>query len=159
MRKLLLAAVAVFVTAFSANAQVKIESPHPDLDIKITRCAYASGTVVIDMVITNFGPDEVLGLRDGNVSAYDDDGNGYNGNNSEIRYGFVNQGLKRAGGGSSTPTFAFPQDVPLKFRIQLSNINNYATKFSLLSIGFSSQKIMGLDVKKPLKFRNLEWVK
>ena len=49
------------------------------MDIKITRCAYASETVVVDMVITNFGAEE--GMFDNGsysreyITAYDDEGN------------------------------------------------------------------------------------
>ncbi len=154
MKKLFLAVVAVLVTAFSANAQVKIQSPHPDLDIKITRCAYASGTVVIDMVITNFGIEEQVYTSRSQVVMYDDEGNSYSDQNSKIEFGFPNKGLSWNG------TFIFPQDIPLKFRIQMGSISANASKFALMKFGIKSEKgAMGLTYDKPLQFRNLEWVK
>ncbi len=158
MKKLLLATIALFVIALSANAQVKIESPHPDLSVKITRCAYASGTVVIDMVITNYGMDEDLLFQSGliharYISMYDDEGNSYNSDNSDMYFGFPNKGLGLSAGG------VFPQDVPLKFRFQFSNISPNASKFTLVKIGISSRGAMGLSVDRPLVIRNLEWLK
>ncbi|MFR9540011.1 MAG: hypothetical protein SNI49_07620 [Rikenellaceae bacterium] len=156
MKKLLLAAVAVLVTTFSANAQVKIESPHPDLDIKITRCAYASGTVVIDMVLTNFGADTNFDARGSFVSAYDDEGNAYTNDNMKIKLGLTSQPM------AGSKNFVLPQDVPLKFRLQLEGISANASKFALVKFPphyGGSDNNMGLDTKKPIAIRNLEWVK
>ncbi len=154
MKKFLLAAVAVLVTAFSANAQVKIESPHPDLNIKITRCAYASGTVVIDMVVTNSGVEDTIEILASQLAMYDDEGNSYSRDNSKIEFGFPNKGLSNGG------NFTFPQDIPLKFRIQMGSISADASKFSLMKVGLRSKKgAMSLSFDKPLIFRNLEWEK
>ncbi len=158
MKKLLLAAVAALITAFSANAQVKIESPHPDLDVKITRCAYASGAVVIDMVVTNFGSDEEIRFHGTSspsaAAAYDDDGNVYKyGGNTHISLGLISEGL------GFSPTIILPQDIPLKFRVQLEHIQTNATKFILLKIPVESDGAMDLSFERPIVIRNLEWVK
>lgn len=153
MKRLLLVAVAVVVAAFSVNAQVKISSPHPDLNIKVTRCAYSSGTVVIDMIITNYGSEERLWGTRSEVVAYDDEGNLYNSNVSRISMGVTNTGL------STTFNADFPQDIPLKFRLQLDKISANASKFSLLKFGLESRGSMSLRYDKPTQFRNLEWVK
>ncbi len=156
MKKLFLAAIAVMITAFSANAQVKIESPHPDLDIKITRCAYASGTVVVDMVLTNFGADTNFDARGAFVSAYDDEGNAYTRDNMKVKLGLTSQTI------DNSRNFVLPQDVPLKFRLQLEGISANATKFALIKFPphyGGSDNNMGLDTKKPIIIRNLEWVK
>ncbi len=157
MKKLLLAAVAALITAFSANAQVKIESPHPDLDVKITRCAYASGAVVIDMVVTNFGSDEEIRFHGTSspsaAAAYDDDGNVYKYGNTDISLGLVSEGL------GFSPRIVLPQDIPLKFRVQVTKIHNNATKFALLKIPVNSDGAMDLSDERPIFIRNLEWVK
>lgn len=155
MKKLLLLVVAVAATIFSANAQVKIESPHPDLDIQITRCAYASGTVVIDMVITNYGSDQTFTFQGAGrnatlTTAYDDEGNQYTGSNSRIQVGLTSQGLS-----SYLSHCDLPQDVPMKFRVQIEKVNNQAAMFKLLKIGFY-QKV---GDSKPIVIRNLEWTK
>ncbi len=156
MKKLFLAAVAVMMTAFSVNAQVKVESPHPDLDIKVTRCAYASGTVVVDMVITNFGQEETIGFFGSynNATAYDDDGNQYTSSNSKISTGLLSIGLR-----DGQTDVTFPQDIPMKFRIEIQKVNTNATKFSLLKIPVQSRGTMALNRDKPIQIRNLEWAK
>lgn len=156
MKKLLLAAVAVMMTVLSANAQVKIESPHPDLDVKVTRCAYASGTVVIDMLITNFGAEEKVAFRgsDYDSTAYDDEGNQYNKINSKISIGLASQTLS-----NKMVILPLPQDIPLKFRMQITNVSEAATKFPLVKICTSSKGALDLNVEKPIVIRNLEWVK
>ncbi len=160
MKKIHLAVIAIIMTVFSANAQVKIESPHPDLDVKITRCAYTSGTVIIDLVITNFGiEDEIcfMTVKPGNHSAtfmYDDEGNSYSANDTEILFGTPNKQLK--GGWVRN---SFPQDIPIKYRVQFDGINSNASKFTLVKIGLSSNGPLSLNVDKPLIIRNLEWVK
>lgn len=158
MKKLFFTAVALLLTVLSVNAQVKIESPHPDLDIKITRCAYASGTVVVDMVITNFGNDDEIKVEDYSISMYDDEGNSYNKNNSKILFGFPNIGLK-SGNHPYGFSGVFPQDIPLKFRIQFGSISANASKFSLVKIGLKSNGVLALRNEKPLVIRNLEWEK
>ncbi len=153
MKKLFLAAVAVMMTAFSVNAQVRIQSPHPDLDFKITRCANANGTVIVDVVITNFGMDEDIRLEEWWIKMYDDEGNSYDNNNSKIRFGFPNKEMVWRGG------FTFPQDIPLKFRFQFGDISSRASTLSLIKIGMSSNGAMSLSEDKPLLIRNLEWAK
>ncbi len=159
MKKLFLVAVAALISVFSANAQVKIESPHPDLDIKITRCAYANGTVIVDMVITNFGNDEKLRLGCNEVLAYDDEGNMYDGHLRSQTNTKVTMGLMSVKSLYTHSEALYPQDIPLKFRLQLENISSNASKFALLSMGFTSNGTMGLNGEKPIKVRNLEWVK
>ncbi|MFR9651527.1 MAG: hypothetical protein SNG35_05840 [Rikenellaceae bacterium] len=139
-----------------ASAQVKIESPHPDFDLKITRCAYSSGTVVIDMLVTNFGADDELRLNYGDVFAFDDEGNSYDGSNMKILCGVPNKALAS---GWSAQDQKIPQDIPLKYRVQLEGISANASKFSLLSIGFFSNSALSLKSEKPVKIRNLEWAK
>ncbi len=160
MKKLFLTAIAVVLAVFSANAQVKIESPHPDLDIKITRCAYASGTVVVDMVITNFGAEEQITIGNAHYSdhphieAYDDEGNFYAKWVSDIKVGVPNVGLRSGNYG-----LTLPQDIPLKFRVEFSGISDYANKFALVKIPMMSRGAMSLSDKKPVIIRNIEWEK
>ncbi len=160
MKKIKLAIVAIMMVVFSASAQVKIESPHPDFGVKVTRCVNTSGTVIIDMVITNYGVDEEVRFMDvkpGNHSAtfaYDDEGYSYSANDTEILFGTPNKPLR---GGWVKETF--PQDIPIKYRVQFSGINANASKFTMVKIGISSGGPLSLDVDKPLIIRNLEWAK
>lgn len=162
MKKILLAVVAVMMTALSVNAQVKIESPHPDLDVKIKRCTYASGTVIIDMLITNFGPDATVVFTNtstsnrGVVVAYDDEGGAYSyDGNDELKMGISSGGLKRV----FNNKFSFPQDIPLKLRVQFPKIDANASKFTMLKIPVESSGEMSISRGSAIVIRNLEWVK
>lgn len=161
MKKILLSAIAVFCAVISANAQVKIETPHPDLDIQLKRCAYASGTVVIDLVITNYGIEEKISFcnsaytnKSDTIMAYDDEGNIYSRSVSDISIGVTNEGLS-----NRTTEVIMPQDIPIKFRIQLTKISAEASKLALLKLPLISKGAMALSADKPVQFRNLEWVK
>lgn len=153
MKKLFLAVVAVVMTALSVNAQVKIESPHPDLNIKITRCACANGIVVVDMLLTNYGADVKTDPRDIYMEAYDDEGNAYNSKNAKFKCGL-------ASGSLNNVDFALPQDVPLKFRMQIEGVSTNATKLTLLRfpLFYSNKNSMGIGKDNPIIIRNLEWL-
>lgn len=157
MKRLFFIIMATFAISLSANAQVKIETPHPDLGVKISRCAYANGTVVIDMVITNFGQDEMVQFYTSStvayLTAYDDEGNMYTPQNSKMQLGIISQGLK------GFSEFVLPSEVPLKFRVELQNISTKATKLSLIKMPIESNGAMALKMQKPLVIKNLEWVK
>ncbi|MFR9652031.1 MAG: hypothetical protein SNG35_08425 [Rikenellaceae bacterium] len=156
MKKLILAIVAVVVTTLSVDAQVLIESPHPDLDVKITRCSYASGTVVIDMVLTNYGDETSFDSRGSAVQIYDDEGNAYTSSNTKILLGLTSLGL------GTSKQIILPQDIPLKFRLQIEGISPKASKFTLVKFPphyGGSENIMGFDRSKAIMIRNLEWSK
>ncbi|MFI3319060.1 MAG: hypothetical protein SNH88_07735 [Rikenellaceae bacterium] len=158
MKKLFLSAAAALMAVLCVDAQVRIESPHPDLDVKITRCAYASGTVVVDFIITNFGGEEKFEVYGSHSSAtttaYDDEGNQYTRINSELSVGLLSQGLS-----NSYKEMVLPQDIPMKFRVQVKNVSAQASKFPLLKVSMRSFGAMGLSKEKPILIRNLEWAK
>lgn len=109
-------------------AGFKIVSPHPDLDIQFKRCAASASTVVIDLVMTWYGDDRKLTIgRNGVYSestAFDDQGNQYdNGKNQNITANIAN------GEFSSEPRALFPSDVPLKVRIQITDVKRDANTF------------------------------
>ncbi|MFR9540012.1 MAG: hypothetical protein SNI49_07625 [Rikenellaceae bacterium] len=158
MKRLFSAAVAILITVFSANAQVKIVSPHPDLEVKVTRCACANGTLIIDLLITNYGETEDINICANDVKLYDDEGNQYNSQSNKILMGFPNQGLHTKEN-CVGPSYELPQDVPLKYRFQIDGVKSSASKIVLFSAGFHSREALSLDSKKPLQIRNLEWVK
>ncbi len=136
----------------SVGLRYKIQSPHPDLDVEITRCVNANGMVLIDMVITNessAAADILFSAR--NITIYDDEGNSYNSNNSRILFGFPNMSLE------TQKSFSFPQDIPLKFRLQVDAISGKASKLSLINVGLSSGGSMALTPSKPLTIKRLKW--
>lgn len=138
-----------------AKAQHSVSSPHPDLNIKITRAAEASGVLVVDMVITNLGKESKVRLGRENCgnagsSAYDDEGNSYlQMQNAKITIGLQTVGLEEG-------TFiTFPQDIPLKVRLQIEKIDPKATKMSLIKI-YTDSDALGIK-DKYIQIRNLEF--
>lgn len=153
MKKLLFCAF-VLLLAVGATAQVRIESPHPDLKIKITCCAYASGTVIIDMVLTNMGAEELVYFyADGRTTAFDDEGNQYPSGNYDISLGLANKAL------ANVAQVTLPKEVPLKFRVQIDKVDANASSLSLVKISVDSHGAMSLKQSKPIVIRNLEFEK
>ena len=144
---------------FGLFAQHRIESPHPDLSVKISRCVEASGTVVVDMVMTNLGKDDIIrfGFTPlmGPFEAYDDEGNVYKTTNTKISFGLVSLGLSDDGFVDIT----FPQDIALKVRLQVEKVDKNASKFSLIKMpvsSVSSNRPLALS-DKLIQIRNLEF--
>jgi len=151
MKKILLFSIMAIMSVM-VSAQIKVESPHPDLNIQVRRAVESSGTVVVDMVITNFGKEEPIKFCLGNLTesvAYDDEGNEY----KSMLMGNPNRQL------GLFQEITFPQDVPIKVRLQIDEVDAYATKFSIIKIVAESYKAMNLSKKKPIVIRNLEFVK
>ncbi len=153
MKRLFLVAAAVIFATLSVSAQIKIQSPHPDLEVEITRCSGANGTVIIDMVITNFGREENINFNSRNINIYDDEGNAYNTENARILFGLTGSGME------TNKTYTFPQDLPLKFRLQIDDVSPRASKLTLLKVGMSSNGLLSLVTRRPLTIHNVEWDK
>lgn len=111
----------------------KIVSPHPDLDIQFKRCAASASTVVIDLVMTWCGDDQKLTIGSNGVysaiSIFDDLGNQYNNMNTTIS--IANGEYQRE------PRSLFPSDIPLKVRIQITDVKKDANMFRKLIIPVS----------------------
>lgn len=157
MKRVVFSVLAILMAVMSASAQVKIESPHPDLDIQVKRCAMASGTVVIDLLVTNYGDEEVvtfLGSYNNRSTAYDDEGNKYANEESSIKVWFSGESLT-----FRHHNVVLPREVPIKARIQVDKVSPQASKFLLLKFGVESKGAMALNVSKPIQIRNLQWSK
>ncbi len=157
MKRVVFSVLAILMAVVSANAQVKIESPHPDLDIQVKRCAMASGTVVIDLMVTNYGEEEIvtfLGSYNDRSTAYDDEGNKYANEESSIKVWFSGESLT-----NRYHRVVLPSEVPIKARIQIDKVSPQASKLLLLKLGVESKGAMALNVSKPIQIRNLQWSK
>ncbi len=157
MKRVVFSVLAILMAVVSANAQVKIESPHPDLDIQVKRCAMASGTVVIDLMVTNYVEEEIvtfLGSYNDRSTAYDDEGNKYANEESSIKVWFSGESLT-----NRYHRVVLPSEVPIKARIQIDKVSPQASKLLLLKLGVESKGAMALNVSKPIQIRNLQWSK
>lgn len=114
----------------------QIVSPHPDLNVQITRCKGTGSTVLIDFLLTFEGDDKQINFNN-NTIAFDDLGNQYRA--SDIWGG--NENVNRY---AST---LLPSDVPIKCRMQIDNVKSNATLFKRINI------YAGLD--NPIMIYNL----
>lgn len=138
MKRILNLGIGVFLMCFcfAASAQVKITSSHKDFKIQVLRCAVQGGSCYIDMLFENAG---TAGL---NVRAdiealkgYDDAGNQYKyGNNSNGVFLYI------ANMNYAMPSYnsdaVFASEVPVKVRLEFTNISEIATEIRRLEFHY-----------------------
>lgn len=117
MKKIILLVIATLFT-FVATAQVKIISGDPYIDLKYKRTIVSGNNVIIDFLMTNHSRGEIEAIMYNfvNLSFTDDEGNVYG-----------NQNFKIDIGNSGNETGVFSPEIPLKVRLTLTNIDEYAT--------------------------------
>ena len=116
MKKIILLVIASLIT-FAASAQVKINSGDPYIDLKYKRTIVSGSTVIIDFLMTNLSRGEIEACLYNFVNlSFTDDGNVYG-----------NQNFKIDIGNSGKETGVFSPEIPLKVRLTLTNIDEYAT--------------------------------
>ena len=117
----------MLLTALSVNAQVKVVSPHPDVKVKFLRCIESGGTAVIEFTVNNLSNQDqeftILGYNNYST-AYDDEGNLYEDANIQIS--------DRIGPAIS---IVFPSNIPVKCKLHIEKISQYATEFSKATLG------------------------
>lgn len=129
----------------------KVVSPHPDLEIEMTRCIASGKTVVIDFVLTNHGSDTEICLAGGEGTTskvYDDEGNVYSYNNVLISVAGSNLTS------SWTRNLIYPTDVPIKCRMQIEKVEESVLNFSRINL-VGDCNSMGLNRDKPILFHNV----
>lgn len=114
------------------GAGFQIVSPHPDLDIQFKRCAASASTVIIDLIMTNYGDDATFYLGgsggDKNTTlAYDDNGKQYN-------YRYIATSIGSGDFDIYSSAALFPTDVPIKVRIKISDVSGSAESFKRIHI-------------------------
>lgn len=121
----------------------QIVSPHPDLEIKVTRCIAAGSKVIIDFVLTNYASDVNIDLGNRGSVAFDDLGNQY-------------PNFSAAGGGDPewTATTLYPTDVPVKCRMWINNVKSDATTFKRINL-IAYCPTLGMTYQNPIMFYNL----
>lgn len=117
MKRIILLAITALIT-FTAAAQVKIYSGDPYIELKYKRTIVSGNTVIVDFLMTNHHRNEIEACLYNfvNLSFTDDEGNSYG-----------NQNFKIDVGNSGKETGVFSPEIPLKVRLTLTNIDEYAT--------------------------------
>ena len=143
MKKILLLLMAMFAfglqNASAQDAPLKIVTNHPDFKIKIDRCAASGKTVVIDMIFSNQGADDVddiaviTNFEGYQCEAYDNEGNVYSRSISAYVKGKTTQY-------GNTEYFSLIPDVPMKVRITIEDFSETAEKIARLRLRVDCNK-------------------
>ena len=168
MKKILIILMAMFVFGLqNVNAQdapLKIVTNHPDFNIKVKRCAASGKTVIIDLIFTNEGANDVSGVsvnggngrnytQWGPSEAYDDEGNIYR--NISVRVAnYQNYTF------DETPTIKIPVGVPMKCSVKIEGVDVSAQAIARMELFVNCKEWaighLGSDATaKPVKFSNI----
>ena len=138
------------------DAPLTIVSNHPDFKIKVKRCAASGKTVIIDLLLTNTGTQDVDGLvayggRDefGHnlpTQVYDIEGNIYN---YQIYVKLANSEKY-----SIEQWVDLLPDVPVKMSVKVEGVSTTAEAFARVRLSFKCNK-WGLYQEKPAVLRNI----
>ena len=143
MKRIFLSAVMLLMLSLIVNAQIRASRQYIpiDMDIKVKRCVVSGAQGYIDLVFTNhtgaFVKDvmvqssETCLSKNNETIVYDDEGNVY-------RYTYKGGIYNIIFGGESGQynMVNLPEDVPVKMRIELENVSEFATEFTMLNIAF-----------------------
>ena len=143
MKKNIFSVLMLLMLSLVANAQIKTSRQYIpiDIDIKVKRCVVSGSQGYIDLVFTNNTGEFIKNVvvqssetcldKNNETIVYDDEGNVY-------KYAYQG-GIRKIIFGGEDSQFNFtnlPEDVPVKMRIELVDISEYATEFTMLNIAF-----------------------
>ncbi len=141
MKKFIVAFI-LCLSAFSAFAQVYVSSGNPDVDIKIKRAFSSGSDVVIDFLVTSstiwesitFG---TLPANDIGVLVYDDEGNLYDNKFTTQKYAGSRIWFESDGERSyQVRNVKIARNIPRKVRMIIQDVDEYASSFSEMTIGY-----------------------
>lgn len=148
MKRLLLIAFVMFMAVLCAEAQVKIQSPSRDIDVKMRKCQSEGENVLIEFLLTNNGEKDIKNVFYASAAfpstAHDDEGGSY-----KLEYGSL------AGEAISSFTHnckatQLPVGVPVRCALLVDNVDPNAAMFSLIRLNIYLDGSL-----KPLLIRNL----
>lgn len=115
----------------------------PGIEITYKRCIATGTSAYIDFVMTNWTGKEIQGLSlSSEVMAgyeeyvtvvYDDEGNIYKPGSGISSVKIADDTFTPS---LSARPFALPSEVPVKFRVRLTNVDEFAAEFKLLKMNF-----------------------
>ena len=130
--------VILAILPISVFAQ-SVSFTNPDIEVKFKRCICTGTVAYIDLLMTNYSGETMTPYCGGLDKAYapdhlftrvyDDEGNEY------IPNVKIGNDYHQFGVGF---TFQLPEEVPVKVRVTVKNVDKYATEFTLLTIGFAN---------------------
>lgn len=153
MKRLFLLIVATLFVSVGYAQSVKFSAP--DIDVKFKRCICSGNTAYIDLVMTNWSnkdisPMPILSDPCNNsryTSAYDDEGNMYK--------FLTNLGLIIGGEVCSGGPFNLPREIPVKVRVFIKNLDDYARTITMLKVAFYHTASVERNGAALLEIRNI----
>ena len=157
MKKILLLFVALLAFGVqniqAQDAPLKIVTNHPDFKIKVKRCAASGKTVILDLILSNEGANDVenvdiMGGASG-AEIYDDQGNIYQGESIAVKVANrKDYDMWRTG------EFHILTGVPMRLSIRVDGVPAAATSIARLKLPVSARQ-WNLTREKPVVFRNI----
>lgn len=140
----------LFSSMFLAQAQESISFSNPDISFEFKRCTSSGATAYIDFLVTNnsdsdingdllTGAEPCSGFEGYYTAAYDDEGNVYRCQDQNYKIAGIAIGGSASLYGSGF-RFDLPKGIPVKMRVTLTGLDQYATKISLMKITFRDMK-------------------
>lgn len=162
MKKFLLILVAIFAFGWqnvnAQNAPLKIVTNHPDLTVKVKRCVASGKTLVIDLIASNTGSDDIndFCILPRYCVAYDDEGNVYQAIGAKIanqqQYTF-----QLAVYDEATMSTKILPGIPCKMSLIIKDFSIEATSIGLLQVGVKCEQLNlnGFKEDQRVKIRNI----
>ena len=147
-----------FQSVHAQDTPIKIVTGHPDLKVKVKRCAASGKTIILDLVISNEGARDVerfalLGSPAWDRGeAYDDEGNIYNEpNGGKILLKVTNAASYE----SHTNAFRLLSGIPMRVSVKIEDFSTSATSIAFLKLGVDCEELGLGDHNKSITFRNI----
>lgn len=161
MKRFIFTVIALFFATLTFS-QTTIKFAYPEIEFKFKRCICSGSTAYIDFTILNNTKQDVKGILDydGNPyngifpAAYDDEGNVYRtrGELYQIsRIDIAEQSFPQP----QPYSFLLPAGIPVKMRVTLSGVDEYAAKFTMLKILFREFYRSGWSDYTPVEIRDI----
>ena len=153
MKKILLFLMAIFAFGLhnvsAQDAPLKIVTNHPDLKIKVKRCAASGKSVYLELLLNNVGTNDVEAqARSWKSIAYDNEGNIYEEGNIKVKV------ANKADYGFYSGMFDIPVGVPMKLSILIEGVTTAAETLSRFKLHLDCSK-WGLSENKLIVFSNI----
>ena len=149
MKKLFFSALMLMGMSLAVNAEIKISRQYIpiDLEVQVKRCVVSGDQGYIDLVFINRtgkhikyatlrGVDIRVGFERNKTVAYDDEGNIY----EYFPDGSGNCKMYKIIWGADDPApyeTDLPEEVPIKMRIFIKDVSEFATEFTMLNLAFN----------------------
>ena len=156
MTKILLVLMAMFAFGMqdvkAQNAPIKIITGHPDLKVKVNRCAASGNIVIVDLTFTNMNEKDAKGISGPTLYsgqpceavAYDNQGNKF-----PIKFKVSNETDYKVWG--DIPLLS---EIPVKVSLRIEGVPESSEFFARLNLNFDC-KVLGLKPSDIIQIRNV----